>query len=201
MYGDRDNLYFAAIDDLIDNEETMVDLYRITELFSRYGLDISAPSVPYDDENVIHPLTVFSHADGEYALKGLKILLDHGLRAEDAAWCWMQEICDYTDVWGELEDEYAFEMYCDYIRKLMLIASYPHVLNADENLRKEIWYDYNCSGYDVKRFRNWNDYSFEVDTSHCECGPEVYKSVVTIIEKLSGTPVWMFGVCLLPDDV
>ena len=201
VYGDRDNLYFAAINDLIDNEETLIDLYRITELFSQYGLNISAPSVPYDDENVIHPLTVFSYATGEYALKGLMILLDNGLRAEDAAWCWEQEVSSFTDIWGKLEDLGALELYYDYIRKLMLIASYPHDLNADEELRKEIWYDYNCNGYDVMRFRNWNDYLFEVDTSHCERGPEVYKSVVTIHEKNSGKPVWKFGVCLSPDDV
>ena len=83
----------------------------------------------------------------------------------------------------------------------MLVASYPHILNSDEELRKEIWYDYNCNGYDITQFRNWNDYVFDVDTSHCEHGPEVYKSVVTIIEKTSGSPVWKFGICLSPDDV
>ena len=202
-YGEDDNLYTAVLDHLFNNEDTLLDAYRITELFSRYGMDISKPAIPYDyDEEVRNPLTMFSYPDGEYVLKALEVLLDNGLSAEDAQECWLKEICDYTDVWGELQSEGTMEMYCDYLRKLILIASYPHIIETDELLRKEIWYDYNH--YDLTRFRKWNEFDFDVDTSHCDRipeVPEVYKSIVTIKEKETGNPVWTFGVCLTPDDL
>ena len=84
-------------------------------------------------------------------------------------------------------------------RKLMLIASYPHVLNADRDLREEIWYAWNH--YDLRRFRNWEDFDIIVDTSRCTHGPDVRRSLVTIREKTTGKAVWVFGVCLEPEEV
>lgn len=198
-YGEDDNLYTAVLNHLFDDEDAFRDAYRITELFSRYGLDVSKPAVPYNEEEVLHPLSLFGYPDGEFVLKALEVLLDNGLSAQDAQECWLQEVCSFTDVWGELQNEVALELYRDYLRKLILIASYPHIIETDELLRKEIWYDYNH--YDLTRFRKWNEFDFDVDTSHCDRNPEVYKSIVTIKEKETGNPVWTFGVCLTPDDL
>ena len=199
QYGFPNNLYDEIIENLFVNDDTPEDFYRITELFLRYGMDISKPAIPYDGSDVLNPLWTFAFPSNECVLRTLKLLLDHGLSANDAGECWGHAISDFVNVDGALSDPYEFETYYDYIRKLMLIASYPHVLNADEDLRKEIWYDYNQ--YDLKRFRDWDDFSFDVDTSHCERHPEVYKSIVTIIEKVSGKAVWKFGVCLNPEEI
>ena len=196
---ETDNLYTIVVDFMLAHDEVPEDLYRITELFLEYDMDIAKPSVPYDDDNVLNPLWLFSFSGDETVLKTLKLLLDHGLKAKDAACCWNHEICDLVQTPVKLTDEGSIALFEDYLRKLMLIASYPHVLNADPDLQKEIWYDSNS--YDLTGLRNWNGYRYEIDTSYCEHGPEARRSVVTIIEKKSELPVWRFGVCLTPEDI
>lgn len=198
-HGYPNNLYDEVVDHLFHNNDTPDDFYLITELFLRYGMDISKPAIPYDDDNILNPLWTFAFPSNECVLRTLKLLLDHGLSADDARECWGHAIFDYVNVDGELSDPYQYEMFYDYIRKLMLIASYPHVLNADKDLRDEIWYDHNH--YDMDRFRRWHDFTFEVDTSRCQRYSEVYQSVVTIIEKDTGAAVWKFGICLKPEEL
>ena len=195
----HNNLYDEVVDHLFCNEDTPEDFYKITELFLRYGMDISKPTIPYDNNNVLNPLWTFGFPSNECVLRTLKLLLDHGLRACDAEECWGHAIFDFVNLEGRLFNPSDYEVFYDYIRKLILIASYPHVLEKDQTLREEIWYDYNL--YDVTRFRNWNDFSFEIDTSHCQRYPEIYQSVVTIIEKSSNKAVWKFGVCLNPTEL
>lgn len=165
----------------------------------KYGMDISKPSIPYDGSNVLNPLWMFGFFSNEVVLRTLKLLLDNGLSADDADECWGHAIFDLANIDGDLMTDFDYEVFNDYIRKLMLIASYPHVLNEDEYLRDEIWFQYN--DYDVTKFRNWNNYAFDVDTSHCIGNPHVCGSVVTIIEKTTGKPVWKFGVCLKPEEI
>lgn len=193
------NLYDEIVDYWFRNDETPEELYLITELFLRYGMDISRPAIPYDEGNIINPLWMLAFPSNECVLRTLKLLLDHGLSAEDAAECWGHAISDFLHVGGMLSDESEYEDFYDYIRKVMLIASYPHVLNADEKLRKHIWYDHN--DYDLTHFRRWEDFRFEIDTSYCGREPEVYKSIVTIIEKESSSAVWRFGVCITPEEI
>ena len=196
------NLYEEVIStDLFFNDETTEDFYKITELFLKYGMDISKPSVPYDGSMVLNPLWTFGFPSNEVVLRTLKLLLDNGLSADDAGECWGHAIIDFMYVMhdGDLTSDSDYEVFYDYIRKLMLSASYPHVLSADKYLRDEIWLQYN--DYDVTKFRNWNNYAFDVDISHCKGHPHVCGSVVTIIEKATGKPVWKFGVCLKPEDI
>ncbi len=199
-WGYENNLYDEFIDDMFCNDEAGEDFYKITELFLKYGMDISKPSLPYDGDNVQNPLWSFAfYSENDVVIRTLKLLLDNGLSADDAGECWGHAIFDFVNVGVSLENDFEYEMYFEYIRKLMLIASYPHVLDADKSLQDEIWLKYN--DYDVTKFRNWEKYSFEIDTSHCERHPEVYKSVVTITEKDTGEAVWKFGVCLKPEDI
>lgn len=195
-YGD-DNLYGVVAEKLFEYEDTTEAFFRITELFLKYGMDIQKPAIPYDYSYVFHPLSYYNYLTNEWGIRTLKLFLDNGCSAKDAREFWQYALGDFRYCPGDFELEGLY----DYTRKLMLVASYPHILNADEDLRKVIWYDYNNSSYDVKRFRNWNDFVFEIDTSHCDKEPEMYKSVVTIIHKDSGNPVWKFGIGLSPDDV
>lgn len=198
-YGKANNLYKEIVDVLFFDEETDEDFYKITELFLRYNMDISKPSIPYDGLNILNPLWSFSFASNDVILRTLRLLLDNGLSADAARECWDHAICDFVQIDGDLIDEDDYESFRDFIRKIMLIASYPHVLNSDLKLQEKIWLKNNC--YDVTKFRDWNLVSYEIDTSHCSGYPQVYRSIVTIIEKSSGKAVWKFGICLKPEDI
>ena len=195
------NLYDSVLDAILCEDECPEDLVDLTALFLRYGMDISKPGVPYDGDNIINPLWTFAFFKGDAFIQSLKLLLDNGLSAEDASYCWNHAVSDLVQFSLPFDNEYTYERLYDYIKKLMLIASYEHILSQDRDLQKEIWYDYGKNQYDLKKFRIWDDFDFEINTSHCEREPEPYKSVVTIIEKASGLPVWTFGVCLTPEEI
>ena len=175
------------------------ELPKITELFLKYGMDISKPETAYEDCHESNPLRQFSFYsdDVESTLQTLRLLLDHGLDADSAEECWGHILFDYYNCWGYLEDAFCYEMLYDAIRKIMLIASYPHVLQNDNALQKVIWLE--CNNYDLKAFRNWNAFSFDIDSSYWgNETPQVYKSTVTIIEKATGKKVWKFGFGIEP---
>ena len=199
--GYPNNLYSEIVSQFFYRDEIPEDFYNITELFLRYGMNISKPSIPYDDgDDYPNPLWVFGFPskENEYVLHTLKLLLDHGLNADHAHECWLHAIFDICLIY-DFSIPSELEAFYDYLRKLMLIASYPHVLCADAELRKEIWLEQNH--YDLTRFRNWRDFSFEVDSSRCGSTPGASRSVVTIIEKSSGQKVWRFGINLRPEDL
>ena len=171
-----------------DNESK--NLPRITELFLKYGMDVGAPRIPYDDENSLHPLRFYPF--NENAVISLKMILDRGAKSEDVAELWAGELYDQINVCRDdpNDDEYA-DRFRFWASMLMLIASYDHVLNDDEGLRDIIGYSY--STYDVHKFREWNNYYYEFDTSRCQGHPELYRSVIRIFEKETDKQVWKIG--------
>ncbi len=192
VYG---NLYDEVVCSLFQNENTPESLYTLTELFLRYGLDVSNPSVPYDD-GCVYSLWMFAFYGGDWVLKTLKLLLDHGLSAEAASDCWSHAaLSNSIDFFLNTPRDY--DIFYDYIRKLMLFASYPHVLDNDEYLRREIWLEKNDC--DLLRFRSWNDFRYEICDRHGRKYECFLYSVVTILEKESGKAVWRFGVDLDPE--
>lgn len=190
------NLFGAIAEELFGYECTTEDLYRTTKLFLKYGMDISKPSVPYNYSYVFHPFLHFIYQTNDWAIRTMELLLDNGSSAEDAREFWQYALGDFRYCPGDFDPDRLY----DFVRKLMLVASYPHILKVDEKLRKEIWFDQNC--YDLTRFRNWNDFLYEADFSFCEAkkSPDIYRSLVTIIEKDSGKKVWRFGIYLKPED-
>ena len=189
-----DIVFCNIVDQYIDFDSEAFP--KITELFLKNGMDVSTPDVAYEDCGESNPLWMFAFHSGEYALQTLRLLLDYGLDADSARECWDHILFDYYNCWGDLEDEFCYEMLYDAIRKIMLIASYPHVLQNDNALQKVIWLE--CNNYDLNAFRNWNDYSFDIDSSYWIEAPQVYKSIVTIIEKATGKKVWKFGFGIEP---
>ena len=192
----KDIVFCNIVDHYIDFNFANEAFPKITELFLKNGMDISTPEVAYEDCGESNPLWTFAFYSGEYALQTLRLLLDYGLDADSAQECWDHILFDYYNSWGYLEDAFCYEMLYDAIRKIMLIASYPHVLQNDQALQKVIWLE--CNNYDLKAFRNWNDFSFEIDSSYWSETPQVYKSFVTIIEKATGKKVWKFGFGIEP---
>lgn len=174
-------------------ENDSKNLPQITELFLKYGMDIGAPRIPYDDDNSIHPLRYFPF--NENAIASLHMILDYGVKAQDVCELWDGESDDQINVCRDDPNADEFhERFCCWAKMLMLIASYDYVLDNDEGLRKYICYNYNA--YDVHKFREWNNYYYEFDTSRCECHPELYRSVIRIYEKQTNEQVWKIGVRL-----
>ena len=172
------------------------DLPRLTDLFLKYGMDVDNPRVPYDVDDNENPLWNLGLSLGEYSIQTLKLFLDNGLSANSFGLFWSTAMGDLIDVsCGNPNTDGFWNEVCTLsLKATMLASSYDHVLNEYENLRKFIGYSYNH--YDVHKFRNWNDFTYEFDTSRCKRYPELYQSVVTIYENSSKKAVWKFGVYL-----
>lgn len=198
-HGDN-NLYDVVLYHFLDkaNYEKAddSDFFKMTDLFIKYGMDISNPEVPYDDSNVINPLWSFAFYDTETAMQVLKLLLDNGLDVESAGLCWSHELTDLGLPGFELEEDYDYQMAIETFRKVMLIASYPHIIDADEYLQKEIWFNENK--YDITKFRNWNNFEYSIEPTE---GKELNRSIVRIFEKESKNEVWKFGFEISPNEL
>lgn len=173
-----------------------INLPRITELFLKYGMDIDHPRIPYDDDNSLHPMWEFAFVMNENSVYALKMLLDAGISADAVGEMWGHATFDMINIHcGDPNDDEFWNYECVWlIKMIMLCASYDHVLDQDEDLRKFIGCAYNH--YDIKKFREWDNYRYEFDTSRCSGSPELYKSVVNIIEVDSNEVVWRIGIFL-----
>ena len=161
-------------------------------------MDIGKPAVPYDRDWVLNPISSYLGVKNDCMLRTMRLLLDHGLRAEDAAEGWGTQIEDLLNMFWSFSDPQLQLEYPDYVRLLMLTAAYPHILEKDEWLRKDIWYEHNRGRCDVHRFREWDWYEIEVDTSRCETVPQLHRSLTMIRDKKTQKLVWEFGIRLDP---
>ncbi len=175
-------------------DDNSVHLPRMTELFLQYGMDVERPRIPYDGSNSIHPLWNFGYVMNENAIVALKMLLDKGLSAEAVEEMQGLVIGDMRCIeCGDPNDGGFWQYRCLWTMKmLMLCASYPHVLDNSEELRDFIGYSYNA--YDLGKFRQWDDFDYEFDTSTCKGEPDFCGSVVRIYEKETQQPVWTVAV-------
>lgn len=186
------HIYGELIMDSQENES--IHLPRITELFLKYGMNVNKPRVPYDGNNSLHPLWGFTFVINEHAIKALKMLLDHGLSADDFAEFWDHSMMDFfhCDCGDPQNDEFWNDVCTWTFKALLLGASYDHILNDDEGLREFICCDFNT--YDIHNFRNWDDYEYYYDSSSCERRPELYGSIIHIYKKDTKEEVWTIGV-------
>jgi len=188
-YG-NENLYTVVLEHFIEiafDDEDDSAFFEITKLFLRYGMDLSKPEVLYDPIcGASNPLWTFAFYSTETAMKSLEALLDNGLDADLASYCWEHELGDLYLAEFTL-DEIERKLAAESFRKVMLIASYPHIISEDEELQKNICYMEN--NYDITKFRNWEmfDYLFETGKNN-----QLNNSVVKIVEKSSNEVVWQF---------
>lgn len=196
--GENDNLYDMVLYHFLDLEQADKDdcaFIKITELFLKYGMDITQPEMPYDHDDSINPMWSFAFYSSEAALQSLKLLLDRGLDADSAGICWGHELTDVGFAGFEVDNNSDCAMAAESFKKLMLFASYPHIISVDDDLKREIWYDEN--NYDVSNFRDWNryEYVFEPTVHH-----DLNKSIVKIFDKATKKEVWKFGFELSPEE-
>lgn len=167
---------------------------RITELFLKYGMDIDNPRIPYDGDNSLNPLWDLAFLSNENGIIALKMLLDHGLSAESFAELWDHSMTDLFMIeCGDPEHDEFWNNECVWAFKMLLLgATYDHVFNADEGIGEFICCF--CNTGDIHMFRNWDDFEYHFDTSHCERYPQLYGSIIHIYSKKTGEEVWKIGV-------
>lgn len=189
-------VYSAVIEHFLDmGYDSPADdstFYRITELFLRYGMKIQS-SV---GNSALKPMWLFAFYSTETAMHTLKLLLDNGLDADAAAECWGHELTDLGIAEFDASDDRVREMASRSFERVMLIASYPHIIHADESLQKEIWFQQNQ--YDITNFRDWDRFEYSFAPTD---GTKLNKSIVTITEKDTQNKVWKFGFEISPEEV
>ena len=196
-WGLLDHVYGEIVCDSQDTSS--VNLPKITELFLKYKMNVSSPRIPYDNDNSFNPLWAFSFVPNENSIKALKMLLDNGLDADCTGLFLTHSIDDEIDIHcQDPNDPYCNDWFVWTFKMVMLIASYDHILENDKDLCRFIGLDYN--DYDVHKFKEWNNYRYEFDTSRCKSYAELCRSVVRIIEICTDKEVWKIGVCLKPGE-
>lgn len=192
-WGLLDHIYGEIICDM--DHSNCVNLPKVTELFLKYGMDVDNPRVPYDDDNSLHPMWKFAFVMNENAVYALEMLLDNGLSADAAGEMWGHTTFDLFNIecGDPNDDDWNYELTWT-MKMIMLCASYDHIIDNDEYLRDFIGCSYNS--YDLHKFRKWDDFYYQFDTSHCSPYPEFNWSVVKIFEKETKKEVWKIGVNL-----
>lgn len=196
-WGLLEHVYDEIICDSQDSRS--VNLPKITELFLKHGMDISRPRIPYDGDNSINPMWSFSFVPNENSIIALRMLLDSGLDAESAGVFISNSVDDEIDVYcNDPNDPHMNDWFVWTFKMIMLIASYDRILNDDKDLCRFICLDRN--DYDVHKFKEWDNYRYEFDTSRCKKYAELCGSVVRIKEIGSNQEVWKLGIGLEQDE-
>ena len=122
--------------------------------------------------------------------------MDKGISVESFGGFWTHAIGDLINIeCGDPVNDEFWNYTCVWTLKMvMLAASYDYILDNDKDLQEFIDCSYN--DYDVHSFREWNNYRYEFDVSHCVEYSELYKSVVRIYDINSEKEVWKLRVCL-----
>ena len=77
----------------------------------------------------------------------------------------------------------------------MLTASYPHILEKDDELKRVIWFDENS--YDITAFRDPEKFDYIPEPA---ANRDLLGSLIHIREKDTKKEIWRFGFELSPDE-
>ncbi len=174
---------------------------KVIQLYYDYGMDLSIDNCPmhkddWDDPNPVHPLWSLPFVCHETGIEVLKIFLENKAPIEVVEKAFLYHLLlDMGFVNGDdLEEDGDLEITVIGLKEIMLVASYPYVLDNSEFLRKRIKLDKNDASY-LKKFRNWNDFEYEIDESTGTCIPfGLADSTVSIFDKKSHAKVWEFQI-------
>ena len=96
---------------------------------------------------------------------------------------------------GDIDsDHYRDYLICGF-RMIMLAASYKEALESSVYLRETIGLNSHNkdNNYDLSRFRNYDDYTYDIDKSTCtNLKFGLANATIIIKEKESGDEVWRF---------
>ncbi len=187
------------------------NLPRITKLFLDAGMDIEKPAIPYVDGDSINPLWELAFCANRNGIRTLKMLLDSGISKESADECWSHLITDTAYVYdGDLSNSYDLNSFIYVLKMLMLIASNEEWVKSDHYL--QFWTGYQHNSYNLKKFRNWDSFIYEIDYSKARSAwnhdensydPVPNGSTVRIYERKTGKRIWafIFGSEKAPDTI
>ena len=178
--------YDASYDE--EPDERKLQLLR---LFLSYGMDIASGNDHDREKEDLNPVWSLAHVSSESGLHMLKILLDHGLDTISAEVLVSHifvdmEMCDGCDT----QDEWWMEQWAYSLKMVMLIASYPHVLETSPYIRKCVALEQNDVSW-LPHFRDWNRFIYKIDLSTCDNVPHgLRNATLWIRDKVSGENVW-----------
>ena len=94
----------------------------------------------------------------------------------------------------ELEDTWWMESFSCGLKMLMLIASYPAILDESTYLQNGIELEKNDTQM-LPLFRNWNDFDYHIDLSTCTNIPNgLQNATLTIRAPKSKKIVWTLSI-------
>ena len=178
-----------------DNEALEAAFPKFLELFYAHGMDIASRNLPTDDGDNIHPLWMLAFCQTESGLKILHTMLEHGLDRDSAEVLvdhilMDMEMCDGC----EIEDTWWMESFSCGLKMLMLIASYPTILNESTYLQSCVALEKNDAQM-LPQFRNWNDFDYHIDLSTCTNIPHGLRdATLTIRDPKSEKTVWTLSI-------
>lgn len=178
-----------------DNEALEAAFPKFLELFYAHGMDIASRGLPTNDGNNLHPLWLLAFCQTESGLKILHTMLEHGLDRDSAEVLvdhilMDMEMCDG----GEIEDTWWMESCSCGLKMLMLIASYPTILNQSTYIQSCIELEKNDAQM-LPLFRNWNDFDYHIDLSTCTNIPHGLRdATLTIRDPKSKKTVWTLSI-------
>ena len=177
------------------NDDLAAAFPKFLELFYGHGMDIAAHNIPTDDGDNIHPLWNLAFCQTEAGLRALHTMLEHGLDCDSAEVLVDHILLDMEMCDGcEVEEDWWMESTAYGLKMVMLIASYPNLLDQSAYIRSCIELEKNNAKM-LPMFRNWNNYDCHIDLSTCTNIPHGLRdAALTIRDRKSGEAVWSFSI-------
>ena len=118
-------------------------------------------------------------------------MLEHGLDCDSAEVLVDHILLDMEMCDGcEIEDDWWMESMVFGLKMVMLIASYPILLNQSTYIQSCIELEKNDT-QKLPLFRNWNDFDYHIDISTCTNIPHgLQNATLTIQDRKNGEIVW-----------
>ena len=173
-----------------DNDDLANAFPMFLELFYAHGMDIAEHKIQEDGSSGC-PLWDLAFCQTEAGLNVLHTMLEHGLDCDSAEVLVDHILLDMEMCDGcEIEDDWWMESMVFGLKMVMLIASYPILLNQSTYIQSCIELEKNDT-QKLPLFRNWNDFDYHIDISTCTNIPHgLQNATLTIQDRKNGEIVW-----------
>ena len=173
-----------------DNDDLANAFPKFLELFYAHGMDIAEHKIQEDGSSGC-PLWDLAFCQTEAGLNVLHTMLEHGLDCDSAEVLVDHILLDMEMCDGcEIEDDWRMESMVFGLKMVMLIASYPILLNQSTYIQSCIELEKNDT-QKLPLFRNWNDFDYHIDISTCTNIPHgLQNATLTIQDRKNGEIVW-----------
>ena len=173
-----------------DNDDLANAFPKFLELFYAHGMDIAEHKIQEDGSSGC-PLWDLAFCQTEAGLNVLHTMLEHGLDCDSAEVLVDHILLDMEMCDGcEIEDDWWMESMVFGLKMVMLIASYPILLNQSTYIQSCIELEKNDT-QKLPLFRNWNDFDYHIYISTCTNIPHgLQNATLTIQDRKNGEIVW-----------